>query len=1152
VLKQLARSFVTALTLLVAFAGSSALAVASIRPATTRAHGSAGGVARAARRVHHKPGVQIHQRGRNTAVAASTVLLGDDAVESQADFLAAGRAEAFELRAETSGLARAVHLYIGAGSAASTVLVGLYTNSGGHAGARLRAASAPAAGGGTWMTLPISKLKLVSGTTYWLAILGEGGTLRYRDRAQGPCVSETSARSHLRSMPLSWKAGTVYADCPVSAYVSTASPPPVNTTPPALAGEATAGQVLSTTTGSWKDTPATYAYQWQECNALGLGCLNVSEATTPSLTLSPADAGGTVRNVVTAANEGGSSSAASEPSALITLPPPPPPVNTVPPTVSGTAQVGDTLSASGGTWTEEPTSIAYQWEDCNTLGKACSSILGATASSYQLTSSDTGHTLRVLVTASNEGGSGSAASEASATVAPEPPPPAPTNTVAPVVSGTAQEGQTLTASNGTWTGAPTSFGYQWQDCNTSGKSCANIVGATASTHQLASSDVGHTLRVVVSATNEGGTTAASSAVTATVASSEPPPPPPAPTNTVLPVVSGSAAEGQTLSATNGTWTGSPTSFSYQWQDCNTSGEACANVSGATSATYKLAASDVGHKLRVAVTASNAGGSTKASSSATATVTPTAPTNTVLPAVSGSTVEGQTLSASNGTWTGSPTSFSYQWQDCNASGGSCSNVAGATASSYKLTSSDVGHTVVVAVTATNAGGSGKASSGATGTVTSSAPAAPTNTALPKVSGTTEEGQTLTATDGSWTGGPSFAIQWEDCNGSGAACAEIAGATSSSYKLAAGDVGHTLRAVVTASNEAGSTEASSEATATVAAHATGADIFVSQSGAGSKSGEGSCANAESVAWMNQEGHWGSGAGKIAPGDDVMLCGTITEPVEVLGNGKSGAPITVMFTSGSKIAMSGNGCPGAGCINMKSGSEYITITSAAGYKGQIENTERSYAKEHEEGPGTKAIKAFGCRHCNIENLEIGPLYVSEKGDVVGNTEIEAIAINNEDGEPEYDTIQNNYLHDMGWSIVLANGEKSGHIYIEHNTFYHLTHGLAIGGGNGTASSIGQEVFAHNRFYGNINWEDGAADTNHVDGVHCFARPTDLAHYTGLYIYDNYITTEGSNTTGPIFLEGSNGGTPCSDKTSNVWIFNNVAWRARSRAKITPTTTP
>ena len=90
--------------------------------------------------------------------------------------------------------------------------------------------------------------------------------------------------------------------------------------------------------------------------------------------------------------------------------------------------------------------------------------------------------------------------------------------------------------------------------------------------------------------------------------------------------------------------------------------------------------------------------------------------------------------------------------------------------------------------------------------------------------------------------------------------------------------------------------------------------------------------------------------------------------------------------------------------------------------------------------------------------------------------------------------------------------------------------------ASSIGEETFAHNRFYGNKNWEDGEADTNHVDGVHCFAEEAHLAHYTGFYIYDNYITTEGANTTGPIFLEGSNGHTPCSDRTSNIWIFDNV----------------
>jgi hypothetical protein len=342
------------------------------------------------------------------------------------------------------------------------------------------------------------------------------------------------------------------------------------------------------------------------------------------------------------------------------------------------------------------------------------------------------------------------------------------------------------------------------------------------------------------------------------------------------------------------------------------------------------------------------------------------------------------------------------------------------------------------------------------------------------------------------------------------------------------------LVTATNAGGSTKATSEASAIVTAHAAGPQVFVAQSGAGGESGS-SCGTAHSVGWLNSEGNWGSGAGRVGPGTTVELCGTFTQPIEVLGSGEAGRPITVAFTSGAKIAIAGNGCPGSGCLNVKGGSEYVTITSAAGYKGQIENTERSWAKEGGEGPGTKGVKAFGCKHCAIENLEIGPLYVAEKGDVVGDTEIQGISVEDENGEPEYDTIQDNYLHDLGWAVNIQNGKKSGHIYIERNTFYHLTHGLYLGA-NTPGGNIGEETFAHNRFYGNSNWEDGEADTNHVDGVHCAADIADLSHYTGLYIYDNYITTEGANTTGPIFLEGTNGGTPCSDKTSNVWIFNNV----------------
>jgi hypothetical protein len=98
-----------------------------------------------------------------------------------------------------------------------------------------------------------------------------------------------------------------------------------------------------------------------------------------------------------------------------------------------------------------------------------------------------------------------------------PPPAAPANTALPAIAGTLTAGRALTASTGTWTGSPTGYAYQWQDCNTLGEGCLNISGATASSYTLDASDVGHTIRVVVTATNSGGSTRATSAQTATVA-----------------------------------------------------------------------------------------------------------------------------------------------------------------------------------------------------------------------------------------------------------------------------------------------------------------------------------------------------------------------------------------------------------------------------------------------------------------------------------------------------------------------------------------------------------------------------------------------------------------------------------------------------------
>ena len=199
------------------------------------------------------------------------------------------------------------------------------------------------------------------------------------------------------------------------------------------------------------------------------------------------------------------------------------------------------------------------------------------------------------------------------------------------------------------------------------------------------------------------------------------PPPPAPSNTSLPSVSGTTVQGQTLSTTNGSWTGNPTNYSYAWQDCDTSGSNCTNITGATSSDYKLGSGDVGHTLRAVVTATNPGGSTPATSAQTATVTAAsspAPQNTAVPTISGTAQAGDQLTASSGSWTNSPTSYGYQWRDC-VSSSSCSNIAGASGSSYTLQSSDVGDTIDVVVTAVNAGGSGSATSAQTGTVAAAA-------------------------------------------------------------------------------------------------------------------------------------------------------------------------------------------------------------------------------------------------------------------------------------------------------------------------------------------------------------------------------------------------------------------------------------------------
>ena len=224
---------------------------------------------------------------------------------------------------------------------------------------------------------------------------------------------------------------------------------------------------------------------------------------------------------------------------------------------------------------------------------------------------------------------------------------APTSLNLPIISGIARTGEILSSSSsGDWTGSPTSYSYQWSRSLMSGSGFIDIGVSTGNTYVVSEFDVGYFIKVSVIATNGAGSSSAA-ASTATVAVVDI-----APTNTVLPVITGTARTGETLTSFKGTWTSAPsasTTYTYQWKHATTSTGVYSDITSATNNTYVLADTDIDKFFKVSVTATNSIGASSAVLSAATSVvvevvvvvgtgTPLAPSNTtVVVVVVGATV-----------------------------------------------------------------------------------------------------------------------------------------------------------------------------------------------------------------------------------------------------------------------------------------------------------------------------------------------------------------------------------------------------------------------------------------------------------------------------------------------------------------------------------
>ena len=530
--------------------------------------------------------------------------------------------------------------------------------------------------------------------------------------------------------------------------------PPPNTLPtgvPAINGTPQVGETLTADTSEINDADgmeeSVFLYQWLAKNSIGT--LELAGEHHPTYTPSPAEEGFAIMVRVTFNDDRGHSETLTS-AATVAVARPPNYEPTGLPAITGTPQVGETLTADTSAIDDADglTNVAYQYQwlgnqsvlDANTGTYYYTNVdlPGETGSTYELAPADKGRTFAVRVSFTDDRGNSESLTSRSTVVVAARPNSEPTGL--PAIDGTPQVGQTLTADTSAIDDADglttVSYEYRWTarktvvDENTgfSLDVISLLSGGTSSTYTLGPADAGYTFTVRVTFTDdEGNNESLTSEATEAVAATAPTAP------QSLSVAAGDQdqeleASWQAPSSNGGS---AVTGYKVQWKEAADSWDTAADVSEATETgtTYTITGLTGGVEYAVRVMATNDVGDGPASTEAKGTpaggvseqvVEPENSAPTGLPGIGGTPQVDRTLTADTSSIDDEDgltnVSYAYQW----IAGGS--DIAEATGATYTLTSSEQGKTIQVRVTFTDdANNEETLTSAATVAVAAAAPA-----------------------------------------------------------------------------------------------------------------------------------------------------------------------------------------------------------------------------------------------------------------------------------------------------------------------------------------------------------------------------------------------------------------------------------------------